>query len=222
MEEVRFYQNSWFIAAMIFLCFPLGLYLMWKYADWDPASKVSISSLFVLICVSAYIMYQPIFASGQETQKDTHQVAVNEVAAEPAAMPVKTSDEISDIKEKLWKKYDLGEPHMIGMRGDTPLFATATKSAGAIDPLKWAVDYWTVYGAGDAEIYVFDIADDVTTRLCNNGENTLGLSIEQREGINETDLAAGESFTGVINVCAYAFYDKNGELVIDEIGTGYN
>lgn len=223
MEDVRFYENSWFIALMIFLCFPLGVYLMWRYAKWDPASKVSISSLLMLVFFCAYLVYRPVVSSEMTAQSQTHESMPSEVAEEVVTpMATLSDDEAAEIKDDLWDEYDLGAPHMIGARGDTPLLATSTKNASAIDPHKWAVDYWQVYGVPDAEIYVFDTVNNVTTRLRNNGEDTLGLSIEQREGVDEPEIAGGKSFGGTITVCSYASYDKGGDLVIEDIGKGYN
>lgn len=222
MEDVRFYENSWFIALMIFLCFPLGVYLMWRYAKWDPASKVSISFLLLLVCLGVYLVYGPTFGSEMTAQSQTHQSMPSQAAKETVPMEVLSDDEAIEIKDDLWGDYDLGAPHMIGTRGDTLLLATSTKNASAMDPHKWAVEYWQVYGVPDAEIYIFDTVNNVTTRLRNNGEDSLGLSIEQREGVYEPEIAEGKSFGGTITVCSYASRDKDGDVVIEDIGKDYN
>lgn len=49
MEEcnLKFYQQSWFIWIMLFLFFPVGLFLLWQYADYTTKSKGIITALIL-------------------------------------------------------------------------------------------------------------------------------------------------------------------------------
>lgn len=48
-QHHRFYQSNWFIILMLIFVFPLGLFLMWKYANWKRFWKISVTVLIALI-----------------------------------------------------------------------------------------------------------------------------------------------------------------------------
>lgn len=50
--QIKWYQKTWGILALILLVFPLGLYLMWKYARWNITVKWAITGLFVIGLIS--------------------------------------------------------------------------------------------------------------------------------------------------------------------------
>jgi hypothetical protein len=48
----KWYQRSWWIVISLLIFFPLGLFLMWKYANWCKLAKVLVTcpfALFVMI-----------------------------------------------------------------------------------------------------------------------------------------------------------------------------
>lgn len=50
--ERSWYQQDWAIIALLVFFFPVGLYLMWKHASWQPRVKLAISgSLAVLVVI---------------------------------------------------------------------------------------------------------------------------------------------------------------------------
>ena len=51
--QVKWYQKTWGILALLLLVFPLGLYLMWKYAKWNITVKWAITGLFVIGLISS-------------------------------------------------------------------------------------------------------------------------------------------------------------------------
>lgn len=55
--QKKFYQKTWFIVVMLIFFFPVGLFLMWKFSDWNKIVKIVITGLFVLGCIGA--MSQP-------------------------------------------------------------------------------------------------------------------------------------------------------------------
>ena len=48
-QHRRFYQSNWFIILMLIFVFPLGLFLMWRYASWKRVWKISATVLIALI-----------------------------------------------------------------------------------------------------------------------------------------------------------------------------
>ena len=50
--EKKWYQRNWVIALLLYFCFPVGVYLMWKYSSWPSIIKKVISGLAILVvCV---------------------------------------------------------------------------------------------------------------------------------------------------------------------------
>lgn len=45
---VPFYTKTWFTILMLLLFFPIGLYTMWKFMNWNKIIKIGISALFVI------------------------------------------------------------------------------------------------------------------------------------------------------------------------------
>ena len=50
---MKFYEEDWFIFLMLILCFPYGLFLMWKYSKWHIKAKKIISVLIAVMVVIA-------------------------------------------------------------------------------------------------------------------------------------------------------------------------
>lgn len=48
----KFYKKTWFIILMLIIFFPVGLFLMWKYSNWNKYLKIGVSIFFVI----AYII----------------------------------------------------------------------------------------------------------------------------------------------------------------------
>ena len=50
--EKKWFQRNWVIALLLYFCFPVGVYLMWKYSSWPSIIKKVISGLAILVvCV---------------------------------------------------------------------------------------------------------------------------------------------------------------------------
>jgi len=45
----KWYQKTLFIILLLILFFPVGLFLMWKYANWKPKTKWIITGVFIAI-----------------------------------------------------------------------------------------------------------------------------------------------------------------------------
>ena len=47
-ERQSWYQKSWFIILTLLFIFPLGLFLMWRYAHWKIWLKLVVSSVYTI------------------------------------------------------------------------------------------------------------------------------------------------------------------------------
>jgi len=52
MENKRLREKTWFIILMLFIFFPVGLYFMWKYANWSRIVKIIITFVLILLLIT--------------------------------------------------------------------------------------------------------------------------------------------------------------------------
>ncbi|MGG3803121.1 hypothetical protein [Metabacillus fastidiosus] len=77
MENQRLREKTWFIVLMLFIFFPVGLYLMWKYANWNKIAKVIVTVVIILSIILGYtgenekISQQVSTQPKEEKTKDT-------------------------------------------------------------------------------------------------------------------------------------------------------
>jgi len=48
---MKFYQQNWFIWIMLFVFFPVGLFLLWQHSDYTNKTKWIITGLILLSVV---------------------------------------------------------------------------------------------------------------------------------------------------------------------------
>ena len=58
---MKFYEKDLFIILILFLCPPIGLFLMWKYSKWHKTEKIIISVFFAVMV---------IFSNGSKESKN--------------------------------------------------------------------------------------------------------------------------------------------------------
>ena len=47
----KWYQKTGAIIILLILFFPIGLFLMWKYSDWNKEIKIAISCICAIVCI---------------------------------------------------------------------------------------------------------------------------------------------------------------------------
>jgi len=52
---MKWYQKTWAIILMLYLFFPVGLYLMWKHSKWSSKVKKIVTGVFAVVCVAVII-----------------------------------------------------------------------------------------------------------------------------------------------------------------------
>lgn len=77
--ERRWYQQTWAIIALLWLFFPVGLYLMWRHASWSGRWKWAISGILAVLVVVVAISG----AVGGGDDGDDSRTVVGDTATEP-------------------------------------------------------------------------------------------------------------------------------------------
>ena len=72
---------------MLFVFFPVGLYLMWKYSNWSKAVKIIITAILAMAVISKAINGSPSDNKKPEAKEQTQQEQVVDENKEPAEEP---------------------------------------------------------------------------------------------------------------------------------------
>lgn len=73
-KQTRFWETTWFCILMMFCCcFPLGIFLMWKYKKFNKPVRIAISAFFGMMML---ISISSMSSSDDETAEATRSVAV--------------------------------------------------------------------------------------------------------------------------------------------------
>lgn len=91
MPKKRFYQKTWFIVVCIIFIWPLGLFLMWKYASWNKIVKIIITAIFAIALIGTLF--------GRNDDKSTN--TINQMEAEET-----TTDGIPTIEIEMKDGFD--------------------------------------------------------------------------------------------------------------------
>lgn len=51
---MKWYQKSWVIVLFIIFVFPVGLFLMWKYTNWNKILKVVVTCIIAFVLIGNY------------------------------------------------------------------------------------------------------------------------------------------------------------------------
>ena len=70
-ERQSWYQKSWFIILTLLFIFPLGLFLMWRYAHWKNWLKLTVSSVYIISLVLT-LLFQVSLLNENKTNQIEH------------------------------------------------------------------------------------------------------------------------------------------------------
>ena len=94
--EKKIYQKTWFIILLLIIFWPVGLFLMWKYADWKKAVKIVITVLVAVCMIFAFIPSTNNDTSSDtsyETSEDTSdELETEETTTEPTTTEPTTTE----------------------------------------------------------------------------------------------------------------------------------
>lgn len=65
--DKKIYQDNWFIILTLILVFPVGIFLMWKYADWKNIYKI-IVVIIIILCSMAIFFIKDSYRSATKTE----------------------------------------------------------------------------------------------------------------------------------------------------------
>lgn len=82
----KWYEKTGWIIVLLILFFPVGLFLMWKYTEWNKKVKWGITGLFAILLIFSNI------GSKSSTQEKSTPVNVEATKAQPIKEPVKDLD----------------------------------------------------------------------------------------------------------------------------------
>ena len=95
LPQKKFYQKTWFIVLLLILFWPVGLFLMWKYADWSKIAKIVVTVIIGLLTVIG-------FATGGDEVDD--QVNLETTTVTTTAEPKTTEAETETTTKATTKK----------------------------------------------------------------------------------------------------------------------
>lgn len=96
----KWYQKSIWVIILLILFFPVGLFLMWKYTNWNKKAKIVITGIFALIVIGSSSSSN---TKKENTQQEQPLPTAQEVKSAP--LPTKESKPLS-ITDKLWIALD--------------------------------------------------------------------------------------------------------------------
>lgn len=100
-KQTRFWETTWFCILMMFCCcFPLGIFLMWKYKKFNKPVRIAISAFFgMMMLISIFSMSSD---DDDETAEAARSVAVETEmeSTEGETAPETTEDTIESVPQK--------------------------------------------------------------------------------------------------------------------------
>lgn len=97
---MKWYQQPVWIIILLFLFFPVGLYLMWKYADWNKKAKWAISGFFALLVVVSFAVDTPTSEDTASETPQTTTTAEEETSAKEAEVQQKPEEKAESKAEE--------------------------------------------------------------------------------------------------------------------------
>lgn len=89
----KWYENQLVIIALLVLFFPVGLLLMWKYANWNKAVKWVITGVFALFVISSAFSSKDTKNTTATTEPAAQTQTTNNEPAKPTEPPVVLSEQ---------------------------------------------------------------------------------------------------------------------------------
>lgn len=73
ISDLNFYQADWFMVLMLFICLPVGIFLLWYYKKRDTGTKIMLTSLFIFMYGLAIFAFWPRTYDHNITLKEYNQ-----------------------------------------------------------------------------------------------------------------------------------------------------
>ena len=110
----KWYKGNGAIIALLILFFPVGLFLMWKYARWNKVVKWVLTVIFAIFVLSNY-------ASSNSAKNQSQQSTSNSTSTASAPTATPQSPKPLTMEDKLWqayKNFDTEDTDYSGTKGN--------------------------------------------------------------------------------------------------------
>lgn len=84
----KWYQKTWAIVLLLVFFFPVGLFLMWKFTNWNKKLKWGITAFFIIMFIIGMVTDDTPQTATTATQSENKQEAAQETTS-PTARPTK-------------------------------------------------------------------------------------------------------------------------------------
>lgn len=115
-EKKNWYEDSSAIIFMLIFFFPVGLYLMWKYAKWNQNTKVVISVVFSLYFFGVFLITLSAITLGSTTQTANQPSEVGTPQQVEPSEETKSVEPNSTEKKETSKNSEEKDPFTDAMR----------------------------------------------------------------------------------------------------------
>lgn len=97
---VKWYTKTGWIIALLILFFPVGIYLMWKYAKWNTIIKAIVSGMFAIFLISELINPSEKVVESTEVQTVIEStIEISEI--ESITEEIETTEEINTTETEI-------------------------------------------------------------------------------------------------------------------------
>ena len=95
---MKFYEKDWFVILMLILCFPVGLFLMWKYSKWQKVAKIIVTIVIAAIAIFSDASKE---SKNVETKNTNAEVeTVDKTKDANAEAEIAKANKIKELQEK--------------------------------------------------------------------------------------------------------------------------
>lgn len=178
--EKKFYQRNWFILLLLVFFFPVGLFLMWKYADWKKAIKIIVTVVVAIMFIYGVVSPPATNTSDTERAKAT---------TEETQKPVKEDKKIEALKGKTC--YD--SETLLKELGYTGTYTFETNSADFTGDIG-AMSQEEQKGFIITSVKTIDKSDKKASFLINS---TANMEKEKKESILREKLSESSSCVAI-------------------------
>ena len=88
---MKWYQKTFGIIVLLIVFFPVGLYFMWKYANWNKIVKIAVSCFFCIVIVDAIV--------NPSSSKDSGNITAKNYTDQPDSVSSKSEEPKADESE---------------------------------------------------------------------------------------------------------------------------
>lgn len=209
MEQKKWYQKTGWIIALLILFFPIGLFLMWKYANWNKIVKIIITVLFALSLIGN--MTSPSTPQSEDLGKAQTESSTEATEKMTDTEP-ETNNSDSEIASSLEPETESSEPESTesGIDTDSAILADAAimQYVSEIDSVYLA--FVSIMESG-SDLDIYDAAKTLKSSAFKAYTNITSVSCDGIDEYKETSLNYAITIQMIAeNIIKY--FDKNQEM----------